>query len=156
MSYNADPPPKYEGNPPQAGYPAGEGQPPAPVYPQHAYAPQPGYPPQPGHYPPPTAGYAQGVHSTVIVQQGMGPLSGSTMRYNQSPALIVCQHCQATVTTSMDYKTGLLTWLIAGGACLMGCWLGCCLIPFCLDATKDVEHKCPNCKNVVGMFRHIR
>ena len=43
--------------------------------------------------------------------------------------------------TEATYRPGLLTWLIAGGVCLVGCWLGCCLIPFCIDGVQDVEHR---------------
>jgi lipopolysaccharide-induced tumor necrosis factor-alpha factor len=112
-----------------------------------------GYAPgQPQPYPPPQ-GYSQ---TAVIIQQPQSmAISGATYRYSQYPALIICQHCQATVTTSMSYETGLLTWAVAGAICLFGFWLGCCLIPFCINATKDVEHSCPNCKHVVGKFLHF-
>ncbi|XP_005110474.1 cell death-inducing p53-target protein 1 homolog [Aplysia californica] len=165
-------PPQYEpaaGGYPPPGYP-GQAQPGYPPQPQPGYPPQPqagfGPPPQTGYAPPPQTGYApppqpgyapqSQTHTTVVVAQPLGgALPGANIRYMQSPALIVCQHCQATVTTSMHYEVGLLTWIIVGVLCLFGCWLGCCLIPLCIDATKDVEHRCPNCQNVNGRFRHI-
>ncbi|RUS81057.1 hypothetical protein EGW08_011176 [Elysia chlorotica] len=144
-TYPEAPPPKYE--PPSAGY-NNPDQPPMAGYPPPAAT----Y--QPATYAPPAQQYS---HSTVVVAQPMvGAIGGSLMHYSQSPALIVCQHCQATVTTSTDYTTGVMTWLLAGGVCLVGCWLGCCLIPFCIDAGKDVIHTCPNCKRQVGMFKQIR
>lgn len=35
------------------------------------------------------------------------------------------------------------------------CWLGCCLIPFCIQDLQDVKHICPNCSKVVGVYRRI-
>ncbi|CAG5103941.1 Similar to Litaf: Lipopolysaccharide-induced tumor necrosis factor-alpha factor homolog (Mus musculus) [Cotesia congregata] len=34
------------------------------------------------------------------------------------------------------------------------CFLGCCLIPCCIDECMDVHHTCPNCKAYLG--RHGR
>ena len=35
------------------------------------------------------------------------------------------------------------------------CFFGCCLIPFCINEVKDCTHTCPNCKNFLGVYRHI-
>lgn len=156
-SYPDAPPPKYE--PPAAGY---SNQPPTAGYPPSQPAAA-GYPPPGAGYPPPAAGYApqpgpyppHHQHATVVVTQPV-VIPGATMRFGQAPATITCQHCQATVTTATDYTTGLMTWLLAGGICIVGLFCGCCLIPFCIDAGKDVVHNCPNCKRQVGMFKQIR
>ncbi|CAF1064144.1 unnamed protein product [Adineta ricciae] len=66
------------------------------------------------------------------------------------PTACVCWNCQKQVVTRVEKKNGLLTWLICGGTCLVGCFFGCCLIPFCVDACKDTVHICPNCSNVLG------
>ena len=51
----------------------------------------------------------------VVTQPGFGgPQPGGLCRYHSAPALIVCQHCNATVTTSTAYSVGTYTWLIAG------------------------------------------
>ncbi|XP_071100467.1 cell death-inducing p53-target protein 1 homolog [Haliotis cracherodii] len=143
--------------------PGGMNQPPPVAYPQGAPPPY-GQGPQPQPYPqaggyPQAGAYLQGQQQTTVVLQqpgyGIGPVPGSAMRYRTAPALIICQHCNATVTTSMTYETGLLTWAAAGLICLFGCWLGCCLIPFCVDASKDVNHSCPNCQQIVGKFRQF-
>ena len=34
-------------------------------------------------------------------------------------------------------------------------FLGCCLVPFCLDNCKDVTHICPDCKREVGRYYRI-
>jgi hypothetical protein len=38
---------------------------------------------------------------------------------------------------------------------LVGCWLGCCLIPFCVDDCKDTTHTCVNCQRVIGQKKLI-
>ena len=38
------------------------------------------------------------------------------------------------------------------GVFVVRLWLGCCLIPFCLDSCKDVVHICPNCRATVGRY----
>ena len=52
-----------------------------------------------------------------------------------------------TITTA---ETGLGTWLVCGGLCLLGCNLGCCFIPFCINDAKDIKHTCANCGTFVG------
>jgi len=34
-------------------------------------------------------------------------------------------------------------------------WLGCCLIPFCINGAKDVVHSCPNCQRMVGRYNRM-
>merc|ERR1711865_1194724 len=94
----------------------------------------------------------------VMAQPAMLP---RTLNNVQSQAQVrgTCPNCNADVTTKLSHKVGLGTW----GACfVIGCFvplmtgcvcptfLGCCFVPFCLDATKDVKHTCPNCKTVLG------
>lgn len=59
-------------------------------------------------------------HKAVVVQPQLMAINGGAYRYMQNPALIVCQHCQATVTTSLSYEVGLLTYAISGLMCLFG------------------------------------
>ncbi|CAF1969129.1 unnamed protein product [Rotaria magnacalcarata] len=70
------------------------------------------------------------------------------------PVQCVCTNCQQHIVTRVETKNGLLTWGSCGGICLFGapfgCFLGCCLIPFCIDALKDKVHFCPNCSVVLG------
>ena len=51
--------------------------------------------------------------------------------------------------TRIQYKTGLVTWLAAAGTCMVGC-IPCCLIPFCMDVFKDVDHFCTKCDTFIG------
>jgi len=152
-------------------YPSGENVPPM----------QP-YAPPPVGFMPPAAGFPMGHDATS--QQQCQPLLGKQDPWNgpsipnrepvghttivTSPVQVVhvqpfgphplqipCGHCNATVITSIKPVTGTLTWLVAGGLCLLGCWLGCCLIPFCVDGCQDTEHFCPNCKTHLGTYRRL-
>ena len=44
--------------------------------------------------------------------------------FGESPVNMTCPHCNASIITATTYDTGLLTWLAAGGICLVGwvCW----------------------------------
>ena len=147
----SDKPPPYQ----SAAYPPGQ-----PAYPQ-----QPGYPPQQGYAPPPQQGYPapQGYGpppqqssqaTTTIITQPQTVVVGSAM-YGEAPVSMVCPYCTATIVTSVMYSPGTLTWLACGGLILVGCWAGCCLIPFCIDGMQDAVHSCPNCRRQLGVFRRM-
>ena len=73
----------------------------------------------------------------------------------EAPQQCVCQFCQHQVVTGTRYVNGTMTYVSAGVVCFFGGVIGCCLIPFCLDACKDVEHVCPNCQKIVGIYRRM-
>lgn len=113
-------------------------------------------PPQQQQYPP-TGGYSQvppgmAGQTTVVVTQ---PVVVHTGIYRGVPVSCQCPHCRAQVVTAVTYTAGLLPWLLCLGLLLIGCWAGCCLIPFCIDDLKDTTHYCPNCKQVLGTYRRI-
>ncbi|XP_060564454.1 LITAF domain-containing protein-like [Ruditapes philippinarum] len=107
------------------------------------------YPPQhQGQYMP----YQQGGDSdtTVILNQPVTIIQ----TFGECCIRLNCQFCHADVITSTEYEPGTLTWL----ACFLIFLffpLGCCLIPFCIDGTKDVVHRCPNCGVEVGRFKRM-
>lgn len=137
-----------QGMPPPAGYPAG----PPPVGPDGKPLVQPAGQPmmhQPMMAPP--GGYIAGqpvaaASTVVVVQQHM---------FRQLPVNTVCPHCHQNIITSTNAEAGGLTWLLCAGICLFGFWLGCCLIPFCIDDCQDIRHSCPNCKNTIHVFRRL-
>ncbi|CAF1366967.1 unnamed protein product [Rotaria magnacalcarata] len=83
-----------------------------------------------------------GFHRTI-----MGPLS-------EHPMQCVCSRCGALIVTRTEKEAGIVTWLLCGGLIIIGCWLCCCFIPFCIDGVKDTAHYCPNCANLVGV-KHL-
>jgi lipopolysaccharide-induced tumor necrosis factor-alpha factor len=83
----------------------------------------------------------------MVVQSGVSPMIHYSKGVPAGP--LVCPYCKATISTSVNLKAGLLTWLICGGLCLIGCW-PCAPISFCVDSTKDTIHSCPNCNVVLG------
>ncbi|XP_052791283.1 LITAF domain-containing protein-like isoform X2 [Mya arenaria] len=139
-------PPPYPGN--EKGMPP----PPNPAYPQQQ---------GPAAYPQQQQGYPGGQYgqqqygqqgTTVVVSQ---PAYTVVQHFRESPVRIKCQFCQADVVTSTFYETGTLTWVACFVIAIVGCWIGCCLIPFCMDACKDVVHQCPNCNQQVGRYNRM-
>ncbi|KAL3313183.1 cell death-inducing p53 target 1 [Cichlidogyrus casuarinus] len=65
-------------------------------------------------------------------------------------ATTTCPNCQMSVTTDVQHKNGLTAWLSCILIACFGGVLGCCLIPFCCDCTRDAEHRCPRCHGILG------
>jgi lipopolysaccharide-induced tumor necrosis factor-alpha factor len=167
--------PYPEGAPPPYSPPDGagfSGQP----YPTHpGVQPQPTY--QPGYpqaTPIQTAPYGQPVPYGQSIHAGQPmpgqpmpgqPITGQPMmvqpviiqqpRFGTHPVMTVCPFCQHQGQTKVDHESGLGTWLVAGGICLFGLWLGCCLIPFCINDLKDARHYCANCKKTIKVKKLI-
>ncbi|XP_063284906.1 lipopolysaccharide-induced tumor necrosis factor-alpha factor [Pelobates fuscus] len=154
-------PPSYEeatyGHQPYPPQPYPPQPPPPQPYPTQPYPTQPP-PPQPGMdakhmnsapyivqpvpmQPPPVA------VQTVYVQQ--------PIVFHDRPVQMCCTYCTRMMTTRLSYTSGALAWLSCGGLCLLGCGAGCCLIPFCIDSLKDVDHYCSSCNALVGSYKRI-
>merc|ERR1712071_521740 len=108
-------------------------------------------PPPMGFAPPqgaPAAGFHHqmpgGMPNTIITTiVPVGPASTHTN----------CPHCHAEINTTVVSTPSIWAYVSGAAIALIGCWLGCCLIPCCIDDCMDKRHSCPNCKGHVGMFR---
>lgn len=85
-----------------------------------------------------------------------GPVSIVTVfsSWGPHPVAVSCPYCEAFVTTRLCPQPGLLTWLVCSGMVMLGC-VPCCFLPFCVYECQDVEHFCPNCRRILGVYRRI-
>ncbi|KAM9770137.1 uncharacterized protein ACNS7B_008029 [Menidia menidia] len=138
-----------------------------PPQPVSQYPPQPvsQYPPQPvAQYPPqPVAQYPpQPGHHTVIqpfnqmvIQNAPQPVNNMVVVQRlptEVAGQMFCPHCQNNVVTTVGYRIGSYAWIICAIIAVFLIW-PCCLIPFCVNSCKDVEHSCPSCRNVIHVHK---
>ncbi|CAG9800593.1 LITAF domain-containing protein [Chironomus tepperi] len=83
---------------------------------------------------------AQHIVTTIVP---LGPHSTHT----------VCPSCGSEINTKTTTQPGLMAYISGFIIALCGCWLGCCLIPCCIDECMDVHHKCPACGTYLGRHR---
>ncbi|XP_018594939.1 lipopolysaccharide-induced tumor necrosis factor-alpha factor homolog isoform X2 [Scleropages formosus] len=75
--------------------------------------------------------------------------------FTDQPVQMQCPVCMQLVVTRLEHRSGAAAWVICAGLFIFGCAYGCCLIPFCMDDLKDVTHYCPNCNNVLGVYKRL-
>jgi lipopolysaccharide-induced tumor necrosis factor-alpha factor len=98
--------------------------------------------------PPPYPGEERNIHfiqSPII-------LAGASV-FGPDPVQIECRYCNETMVTRVKPIAGNMTWIFCGALAIFGCWLGCCLIPFCVRDLQDMEHKCSACGSILGIYR---
>jgi lipopolysaccharide-induced tumor necrosis factor-alpha factor len=66
------------------------------------------------------------------------------------PQVLKCPMCQFETVTTVQYRPGLCTWVASGTICVLGGFLGCCLIPFCVNSFKDARHSCSRCNSALA------
>lgn len=71
----------------------------------------------------------------------------------QMSAITRCPCCDEVVSTETCRKVGETVWMLCCLCSIMGCFAGCCLIPFFIDRMKDVEHQCPHCQAHIHTYQ---
>ncbi|XP_031218086.1 LITAF domain-containing protein isoform X2 [Mastomys coucha] len=113
----------------------------------------------PLHYPPRTRGpRSPGVYSMYTqipptVQTGL--FTGMPHVTTTVPMQTQCPYCGNHIVTVTTPVPGLLTWLLCSGLFVFGCFLGCCLLPFCVHSLMDVTHSCPVCHHELFYYRRL-
>lgn len=108
-------------------------------------------PPPPGlHATPPT--------NNNVPKQGPTPIiiyntTVATMQFGPYPQRVTCPRCNAEVMTETHSTPGLLTYVLNGVLFLVCC--PCFLVPCCVRECKDIEHRCPNCQHMLGVYKRI-
>lgn len=104
----------------------------------------------------PAAPLATCVGNPIMVFGQPGPVSIVTVlsSWGPQPVSVSCPYCKAFVITQVCPQPGLLTWLLCSGMAMIGC-VFCCFLPFCVYECQDVEHFCPNCRRILGVYRRI-
>lgn len=77
------------------------------------------------------------------------------VQFGPYPMRYTCPNCNAHVMTETHSTPGILTYVLSGALCFLAAYCCCCLIPFCVRECKDIEHRCPNCKHCLGLFKRI-
>ncbi|XP_036413157.1 lipopolysaccharide-induced tumor necrosis factor-alpha factor homolog [Colossoma macropomum] len=93
------------------------------------------------------------IQPVTVVQQTPGPVVVQP-QLKDTPGRTRCQFCQREIATVTRAVNGALTWTIFGTLLLLGIW-PCCLLPFCVESCKDIEHTCPHCHNIVHVHKRM-
>ncbi|XP_073843564.1 lipopolysaccharide-induced tumor necrosis factor-alpha factor homolog [Musca autumnalis] len=63
---------------------------------------------------------------------------------------MICPSCHAEIETNTRRTPSMMAYISGCLLALCGCFLGCCLIPCCIDDCMEVHHTCPNCNSYLG------
>uniref|UniRef100_A0A1I7Y716 LITAF domain-containing protein n=1 Tax=Steinernema glaseri TaxID=37863 RepID=A0A1I7Y716_9BILA len=137
----ASDPTKYSAVPPPQPY--------APYQPQQS-----NFPPPPIHQQPMPNNYASPSPVPNMPPHPM-PATINVLRLGPRPMSMACPNCNQPVVTRTTPNAGLLTFLLSLGLVLIGCFMGCCLIPFCIEDCQDIHHFCPNCNAFIGVYKRM-
>ena len=88
--------------------------------------------------------------------QQMAPGATPLNMLTSSASVVDCPFCGQRCVTILEYKAGLLAYLLCVLLCVIPpCMLGCCLFPFCMDGAQDVEHHCSRCGQTVAAYARL-
>lgn len=90
-----------------------------------------------------------------VILPAFGAQVIATPNFGRTPVQCTCPRCRSIIVTRTEESVGVLAWLICFILVLVGCWLGCCLIPFCISDIQNIQHYCPNCNALLGEYRPL-
>ena len=64
---------------------------------------------------------------------------------SQHGVQVICPNCSSEVITATYQRISGKQWFGCILLTLLGCFWGCCLIPFCIPSLKKTKHVCPKC-----------
>ncbi|CAK9817659.1 Lipopolysaccharide-induced tumor necrosis factor-alpha factor homolog [Anthophora quadrimaculata] len=103
--------------------------------------------------PPPSYAQTQGICLASYSMDHLLPISPNTSRqWSSRPTTAVCPRCTIIVVTTVQVRHSINTHATAFALFLCGCW-PCCLIPYCLNTCKTIDHYCPVCRAYLGTYR---
>ena len=71
------------------------------------------------------------------------------------PFPVQCPFCHSLVNTKIVHVSGCMTYLVCLATGVFTSFLGCCLIPFCMNRFKDVKHYCPQCDQLIAIYKRL-
>ena len=88
--------------------------------------------------------------SQELVQAKQDYYDLKELKETRSSRLVFCPMCEQRGSTEVKYATSQAQWLSCMGLVCLGCWVGCCAVPFCIKGMGDHTHLCPKCKHPLG------
>merc|ERR1719342_852863 len=74
---------------------------------------------------------------------------------NDGPVDLSCTTCQHHVRTNTKSGPSGLAWALCCCMCVLGVFIPCALIPFCMSRFRVTEHYCsnPSCEILIGKYK---
>ncbi|CAL7941193.1 unnamed protein product [Xylocopa violacea] len=103
--------------------------------------------------PPPSYAQTQGISLTSYSMNGPLRVSPNTSRiWFSRPTTAICPRCTTIIVTTIEARQSIITHIIAIALFFCGCW-PCCMIPYCINTCKTIDHYCPVCHAYLGTYR---
>lgn len=83
------------------------------------------------------------------------PGEARNIKFGDSPVVLRCTLCKEETRTYVIYDAGTRVWALCAGLCMLGCWFGCCLLPFCTESVQEARHFCSNCHKEINFGKKL-
>ncbi|RUS80891.1 hypothetical protein EGW08_011362 [Elysia chlorotica] len=89
----------------------------------------------------------------IEIDKGWEKRQAKWLKSTTVPQYITCPSCGKDGTTMITSRPGKVACLFCLCLAGVGCFYGCCLIPFCVKQCQNTQHLCPNCGIVLATKR---